>query len=249
MRILRRVALPLAAVLLVLATAAELGGRVAVERISEDRLRRAGIAGDVDVTVGRSWWRPSVVPALVGGELDRVSVRLRDATMHSARVEQGEYVLEGLAVAISLRGRTVGATSLERGGVSMLLDPASIAADLGVHAVVEGGRLLLGRDQLPATLAVEGDDLVVRGDAVPDGSASMPLVDPAVFPCTPEVRVTEDRVLLHCTGNRLPGVLGEPLGPDGDVVPDDLPLAPVELEPPATLELDGTAPAAGEDGG
>lgn len=238
MRMLRRVALPLAAVLLVLAVAAEVGGRIAVERISEDRLRDAGVAGEVDVTVGRAWWRPSVLPAVLGARLDRVTVQLRGAELNAVQVDEADYVLDGIDVAVSLRAGTIGASSLDRGSVTMVVDPASLAADLGVAAVVEDGRLLVGPERRPASLSVEGDDLVVTGDAVPEGSTSLPLVDPAVFPCTPAIRLVRDRVLLECSGSRLPGVLADPLGPDAEVVPDDLPLAPVELEPPATLELD-----------
>jgi hypothetical protein len=243
-RILRGVAL----LLLLVAVLAEVGGRLAVESIAEQRLRDAGVAGGVEVVVGSAWWRPSVVPTLFGADLDRVAVHLRDARVYSLSVSEADYVLEGLGVAISVRQRTIGASSLDEGTVRLLADPASMARDLGYEVVVEGDRVLVGPDRDPAVLQVEGDDLVVTSAALaPEGgSTRMPVVDPAVLPCAPSVRVVDGFVELRCSGDRLPGMLGEPLGPRVRDVPDDGADVPVELHPPVTLELD--APPAGVDG-
>lgn len=227
-------------VLVVVLVAAELGGRIAVERIATDRIRESGIAGEIDVTVGRSWWRPTVVPALFGGQVDRAEVRLRDADVNLLAVRSADYVIEGLDVAISIRHRTIGATDLDRGTYRLSVDPADIGAGLGVAATAEDDRLLVGPDRDPATLAVEGSDLVVTSEAFAQdgGSMRLPVVDPSVLPCTPDVRVAGGLVELWCSSGELPGILRTPLGTgaSGDD-PGDVPSGPVELEPPASVEL------------
>ena len=65
---------------------AEYGGRVVVGRVAQNQLQSQGIA-DAQVTVGRSWWRPTLLPAVLGGGLDRVSVQLRDAEVSGVLVE------------------------------------------------------------------------------------------------------------------------------------------------------------------
>lgn len=240
MRILRRAALPLVVVLLVVAVAAEVGGRIMVERIAEQRLRDSATAGRVEVVVGEAWWRPSVLPTVFGADLDRAAVRLRDAQMFSVTVAEAEYVLDGLEVSVSLRDGTIGASSVARTRVRMSVDPTSMGDDLGIEVTTRDGQLLVGEQQDPAELTVRGSDLVVTSDALSSegGSTTVPLIDPEVFPCVPTVRVVGPNVELSCAGDRLPAVLGLPLGPEDEIEPDDLPLAPVDLEPPVTLQVD-----------
>src|SRR3954470_9605704 len=104
----------------------EVGGRLLNQRFAEDQLRDAGVAGEVEVTVGRSWWRPSVIPAFLTGDLDRVSVRLEDAELYSMPVLEADYVLEDLGVDVSLGDRSITATSLGSGSVRLLVDPREI---------------------------------------------------------------------------------------------------------------------------
>ena len=80
-----RVVAVVAVVLLVGLVALEVGGRLLVERAAAGQLRDEGIEG-AEVTVGRSWWRPTLVPALFGGGVDRVRVQLRDTDVAGVRV-------------------------------------------------------------------------------------------------------------------------------------------------------------------
>lgn len=241
MKYVRRALLLLVVVLLL----AEYGGRFTVERVAEERLRDAGIAGGVDVVLGSAWWRPSLLPALAGANLDRVEVNLRDASVYGMQVELADYVLEDLEVAVSPRQRTIGASGVGEGRFRLLVDPVDIGAYLNIRTEVDGGRLLLGDSRVPAELAVDGDDLVVVSSAFAEqgGSMRLPLIDPSLLPCRPHVRIVTDLVELRCSGDDLPGILRSPLGAGrvsgGDVIDPDLPPPPVHLEPPATTQVEG----------
>jgi hypothetical protein len=217
----------------------EVVGRVVTQRVAEDQLRAAGVAGGVEVTIGRAWFRPTVVPALLTGNLDRIAVRLQDARLYSVPVLEADYVLEDLAVEVSLSERTIRASSLGSGSVRLLVDPGAFAAVVGVEAVAEGGRMLVGPDREPAELTISGRSLVITSPALvaSGGSTTLQVVDPQLLPCTPEVRVLDGLVELSCRGDSLPGILERTLGVAG-VEPEPSP--PTELEPPATLELPTT---------
>jgi hypothetical protein len=237
--IARRVAVALVGVL-VLSVAVEAGGRAVIERIAVDRLRGAGLAGGIEVVVGEAWWNPSVVPTLFGADLDRVEVRLREANVLAVPVSSVDYVLHGLDVAVSLRDRTIGASSLESGSVSVTVDPSAIGGPLGVEATIEHGVLRLGDEQVRAGMRMKGNDLIVTssyfGSDGGGGSTSIRIVDRNTLPCSPTLRISGAMVELRCSGDRLPGILGSPLGPR----PDDEPLrgpAPPELVPPASIQL------------
>lgn len=238
MRLLRRALVALAVTAIVLVLVAEVAGRIAVERIASDELRRAGVARKVDVVVGEAWWKPSVVPALFGADLDRVTVRLDDAEMHPLTARRADYLLEGLDVAISLRSRTVEAKGLRAGLVSILVDADQVTEQLGFDAVVDGDRVLVGPDGAPAELRVEEGDLVVTSDAfaADGGSVRLPVIDSYVLPCEPDVRVVAGRVVLRCSTTELPGVIAQHLAPPVTIDPD-APEPPVELEPPVTAEV------------
>jgi hypothetical protein len=234
----------------------EIGGRLAVERVVEARLRDSGIAGEVDVVVGSAWWRPSVLPALVGVDLDRIEVRMRRAEVHALPIEVVDYALEDLDVALSVRRGTIGATSVGSGRFRVLVDPTVVGSDVGLTATVSEGRLLVGPGRDPAELRVDGDDLVLSGAAfeAEGGTTRVQIVDRSLLPCRPDVRVVLGMIELWCTADRIPGILEQPLGP-GTPDSSDLPPAPVELEPPATLDLewpsgsDPAGPPDGSDGG
>ncbi len=248
MTLLRRalVALAVAAVALVLL--GEVAGRLAVERIAADELRDAGVARRVEVVVGAAWWKPSVVPALLGADLDRVTVRLDDAELYPLTASRADYILEGLDVAISLRSRTLRADGLDRGAVAIVVDPDQVGEQVGFTAVVQGDRLLVGADRVPAELHVEGTDLVVTSEAFSEegGSVRLPVIDSYVLPCDPRVDVLAGRVVLSCTTSELPGMLAQHLAPPVEVDPD-APAPPVELEPPVTAEV-GPGGTGGPDG-
>lgn len=232
---LLRWAVPLLVVAVLLA---EVGGRIAVERIATQRLVDAGIAGSVEVTVGRAWWRPTILPTAFGSDLDRISVELRDAELYGLPVEEADYVLEGLDVAISVMNRTIGAEGLDRGTFRLVVDPREFGELAGIEVTVRDGQLFVGEHEVPADVRVEGDDLVVSGPALDDlgGEARIAVADPFLLPCAPTARLVDDAIELHCVGDRLPGVLASPLGPVGEVDPT-VP-APVELEPPQTLVIE-----------
>ncbi len=224
-----------ALVLVVLGVVAiEWAGRSLTERFAEEQLREAGVAGGVEVTVGSAWWRPSVLPALLTGDVDRVSVRLQDAQLYSLPVVEADYVLEDLAIDVSVADRTVTATSLGSGSVRVMVDPAAIAQALGTSAEPREGGLVLGPQGTPATLRVVGRDLVVTSPAIatPDRSTSFRVADPQLLPCEPQVELHDDLIELSCTGNVLPGVLERSIGTSG--VSGEAPSA--DLPPPATLE-------------
>ena len=230
----------LAVVVVALVVLAEVGGRLTVQRVAARELRAAGVAEHVEVVVGEAWWKPSVVPALLGADLDRAVVRLRDAQMYPLEVSRADYGLHGVAVDLSLRARTVEVTGLDRGTVELVVDPAAMGEDLGVTATVEDDRLLVGADRAPSELAVDGSDLVVTSEAFSEegGSTRLSILDPTVLPCRPSVRVAGGVVTLRCSTHELPGIIGQHLGPRPEVDPD-APAPPVELEPPITAELDG----------
>jgi hypothetical protein len=240
----RRTALVLVAGLVFL----EVSGRLTLERIASDRIAAEGVAGGIDVVVGTAWWRPAVLPALMGADLDRIHVRLRDAEVLALPVRVADYVLDEVDVAISLPGRRIGATGLGAGEFRLLVDPSTIGDALGLDASIKDGRLVLGEQSRPAELMLDGDDVVVAGAALEGrgGSETIRLVDPLFMPCRPKVRIVLGVVELRCTAERIPGILEQPLGPGEEPVAPEGPEPPVELQPPATAVLD---PRSGEAGG
>ena len=238
MRSLRRALVALAVAAAVAVLLVEVGGRIAVQRIAADELRDAGVAREVEVVVGEAWWKPSVVPALFGADLDRVAVRLHDAELHPLKASRADYRLEGLDVSISLRSRTVAAHGLRAGKVVIVVDPEVVAEQLGFAAEVEGDRLLVGEDRQPAKLRVDGGDLVVTSEAfsADGGSVRLGVLDSYVLPCEPQVRVIAGRVVLGCAITELPGIMAQHLAPPVEIDPD-APAPPVELEPPVTAEI------------
>ncbi|MGB6056719.1 MAG: hypothetical protein WBF71_00535 [Microthrixaceae bacterium] len=232
----------------------ETAGRNVTEGIAEDQIRAAGVAGEVEVTIGRSWWQPSIIGVLLFDTLDRVDVRLTDARLYSTQVHEADYVLKDLGLDLSIRERTVRATSLGSGSVRVLIDPSAVAKMVGGKASIQNGRLLLAGSGEPVRIRIVGSNLVLDGAAIAElsgsDSVSLPVVDPQILPCTPKVRIVDRFIELSCAGNRLPGVLASSLGviasggpvgpggPGGETGPGaEWPPGGDELAPPATLEL------------
>jgi len=230
----RRAALVLGvAVVLVALLVVEYGGRVVVGRVAQNQLQSQGIA-DAQVTVGRSWWRPSLLPAVLGGGLDRVTVQLRDAQVSGVLVETADYVLDDLDVDPNPFGASLGVTSVGAGSFRLTVSPASVGRLLGVNARVVDGRLVVGPDGEPAKLRLDGTELIVESPYL--ARQRLPhrftVLDGRLLPCDPEVQLDGELVELRCRGNRLPRILdasmGEPVG--------ELPAPPTELEPSVTIE-------------
>lgn len=244
---MRRALVALSAFVLVglvaLVVVVEVGGRRLVETAAEEELARQGLP-DATVQVGRSWWRPAILPAVLVGELDRLHVTLRDSQVSGVDVRQADYELRGLQVRLSVGDRTVEITGIEDGGFLLVVDPSSFASVLGVDAVVVDGELLVGPDRAPATLAVDGDDLLVDSELLRSQGIDgrVPVLDAELLPCEPAVSLLEDTVVLSCRGDRLPGVLAAPFGPT-DPTEADPSAVPPALQPSATLDRDATTTA------
>jgi hypothetical protein len=226
-------------VLLVGVVVIEVVGRRVAEDVATSELERQGVA-DAHVSIG-TWWRPSVLSAVVLGDLDRVRVQLEDAQVSGIEVLEADYDLEGLRVDVDVFGGTVAITELERGSFRVLVDPATFGAQLGVEVVAGDGALRIGPGRAPATLRMEGDQMVIDSAYLDEQGIDGRLVvaDRQLLPCDPTPRVVLDLVELHCTGDRLPGILDSSLGQPVDVAPP-----PAQLEPPATLEREAPASTA-----
>ncbi len=221
------------AVVLVALLVVEYGGRVVVGRVAQNQLQSQGIA-DAQVAIGRSWWRPTLLPAVLGGGLDRVTVQLRDAEVSGVLVETADYVLEDLDVDPDPFGASLGITSVGQGSFRLTVSPASVGRLLGVNARVVDGRLVVGPEGEPAKLRLEGTELVVESPYL--ARKGLPnrftVLDGRLLPCDPEVELVGEVVELRCSGDRLPRILdasiGEPVA--------QLPAPPTELEPSVTIE-------------
>lgn len=231
----RRALVATAAVVVVVlaALALEVGGRIVVQRAAVDALAQEGVEG-ATVRIGRSWWRPTVLPALVGGRVDRVRVRVRDAEVSGLQVQEADYRLEDLEVDLAPFDRALGVSGIGRGTFRVVLAPGAVGEQLGVPARIVDGRLVVGPDEEPAKVRVEGDELVVESaHLLREGiDPRVATLDRRLLPCTPEVVVRDAALVLACSGSTLPGLLDTPLGEPVA----DLPAPPAELEPPVTAE-------------
>ncbi|MEX0768159.1 MAG: hypothetical protein WD029_06785 [Microthrixaceae bacterium] len=233
---IRRVLIATACSLVVLLLCVEIGGRVVTEKFSEDQLRNAGVAGGVEVTVGNAWWQPSILPAIVGGRVDQIAIRLDQAKLYSLPVAEADYLLNDLQIDLSLRNAKVVASSLGSGSVRVLIDPGQIGALVGVPAQIKDGELLLGSPLESAQLSIQGNDLIIDSPQLRAAGqvTALTVTDPQLLPCTPKVRILRDKVELACTGNSLPGVLRNSIGVGTPKIPVDP--QPTQLEPPVTLD-------------
>jgi hypothetical protein len=240
----RRWVLALTAAVLVVVciglVAVEIVGRRIAEGVATSELARQGI-DDAQVSIG-TWWRPSVLTAVLLGDLDRVRVRLVDAQVSGVDVLEADYDLDGLRVDVDVLNGDVAITELSKGSFRVVVDPATFGAQLGVEVAAEDGVLLIGPEREPATLNMDGEELVIDSDHLRERGLDGRLfvADRRLLPCDPTPRVVFDVVELSCTGDRLPSILDSSLGQ-----PLDVPPPPAQLEPPATLERDpSTTPSA-----
>lgn len=82
-------------------TVVEVVGRFALERTTASQLREQGVAGEVSVDIGRSWWTPSITRLLLTRTLDRAQVELSQAQLLVVPVERAHYELEDMKVSPS----------------------------------------------------------------------------------------------------------------------------------------------------
>lgn len=217
---------------------AEVAGRRALESEVTGRLADAGIVGEVDVVVGKAWWRPTIVPAVLTGDLDRVTVHVDGGELGGLPVTSAHYVLDDLGGDLSLRNRSVEVETLGRGEVRLVVNPDVIGRLTGTELSVVDGRLV-GPSGEAVTATLDGDVLVLSGEGIPDGDAapSVTVVDPYLLPCRPDLTVDAAGLELACTGDDLPGVLRAPLAGTGDLPPTSD--AVEDLPPPQTLVRPG----------
>lgn len=216
-------------------------GRMVLQGIVGGDVRSAGVAADADVRVGRSWWTPSISRALLTGNLDRVDIALRSSDVVGIPAESIHYSLSDLGVSVSVLHRRVRVASLGSGRVRATIDPRSMADVLGVPVEIRGGGLRIGGSAEEASVSIVGTDLVIRDPqliAVTGSDAvSFPVSDPYMLPCDPRADIRGDRLVLACSGSRLPGVVSRAFGGSDDpagVEPDTG--ADVEIYAPGPIE-------------
>ncbi len=212
----------------------ELVGRRVIERSAADMLAQQGV-DDASVRLGGPWWRPVVLTALLGGTVDEVAVDLSGTDVAGVQVARARYVLEDLEVAPDLAARSLGVSSIRRGSFRLLLAPDAVGEELGVEVRVVDGRLVVGPDDEPAKLRVEGEELVLESPYLQrmGHPPRMAALSARLLPCPPETVIVDGYIALVCSGDDLPGVLDQSLGEPVADMP-----APPELEPPITAERD-----------
>jgi hypothetical protein len=227
-RVRRRRWIAAAIALVLLLVGVERLGRSYAEGAIADRLRDSGITGDVDVSVGSSWWRPTVLPALVTGDVDEVSVRITDGSLMGVPIDRADYALSGISGDVSLLGGTVGVRSIDRGSITIDVPPSAIGHAVGEPVTIRDGRLEMGQPARPVRARMSGDSLVLE-DPAGGQPIRVPVVDPYVLPCDPALHVRERSLELSCAGRNVPGILRGPLqgstatdadgDPAGDLAP------------------------------
>lgn len=214
------------------AVAAEVLGRRTIEHSAAEMLADQGIDG-ARVSLGGPWWRPVVLTAVIGGTVAEVTVDIEQAEVAGVKVARGHYVLEDLDVDPDLGSRTLGVDSMRRGTFRLLLAPDSVGDEMGVEVRIIDGRLVVGPDEEPAKLRVDGEELVLESPYLqrlghPPRIAAL---SARLLPCPPDVAIIGGHIALTCVGTRLPAVLDQSLGEPVANMP-----APPELEPPLTAE-------------
>ena len=237
-------------------TVVEVVGRFALERTTASQLREQGVAGEVSVDIGRSWWTPSITRLLLTRTLDRAQVELSQAQLLVVPVERAHYELEDMKVSLSFGSRSLRVTSLGEGRVLLVVDPSTVEGFLGVKVTARSGLLYIGESTTPAAVAVDGTELAIDSpDLVAvNGTthAAFPIVDSYLLPCTPSAKVVGSFIELACSGSELPGVLAQAIGPQPKREPTDM-TQPPELGPSESTVLEpgedsGLIPGSGPDG-
>ena len=222
----------LVVVLGVLAVLLEFGGRFAASVAAERAIVGTGRAASADVTIGAQPWRPALLPTLAGRPLDQVTAELTDVRVEYLTIDSATYQLDDVQLSYRFSTRPVSIGSIGSGSVRLELSAGSLAAVLGTPVEVADGKVLVGRDRVPARLAVS--DGVLQVDAAGQEFPPLPVDDPDLLMCPPAVSVEGDRVVLSCTGNRVPALLARALDP-----PDTggTPGGPTNLGPSNTVTV------------
>ncbi|MFM7069028.1 MAG: LmeA family phospholipid-binding protein, partial [Actinomycetes bacterium] len=222
----------------VLAVLVEFGGRFALSSGAEKAIVSTGRAKSADVTIGAQPWKPALLPTLTGTPLDRVTVELTDAKVESLTVDRATYQLNDVDISYRLSKHPVRINSIGSGAVRLELSAGSLAAVIGAPVEIADGRVLVGTERTPATVKVVDGMLSVSAPGAT--SVVLPVDDPDLLMCAPQVSVVGDRVVLACSGTRLPGIISRAVDP-----PDTggRPGGPTKLAPPNTVTVPTTAPA------
>ena len=212
----------------------ELAGRRMIESTAADMLAEQGVA-DASVRLGGDWWRPVIFTALLDGTVEEVTVDLSGIDVAGVQVARARYVLEDLEVAPDLRAKSLRVSAIRRGSFRLLLSPDAVGEELGVEARIVDDRLVVGPDDEPAKLRVDGEELVLESPYLQrmGHPPRMAALSARLLPCPPETAIVDGYIALLCSGSDLPAVLDQSLGEPVADMP-----APPELEPPVTAERD-----------
>lgn len=214
----------LVATISILVLTVEVVGRNVLQHLITDHIREAGVAQDVDVTVGRSWWTPSISRMLLTGTLDTVEMDLRSTSLIGLPTDAIRYRLDDLGVSASFIERRVSIISIGNGRVEATLDADAFGESLGMSAVVRDGQLYLGEFEDPARMDIRGSEVVITHPALLGATGSeeivLPASDPYLLPCDLGLSRRSSELTLACMGSNVPGILAGPFlgssGPGGD---------------------------------
>ena len=226
----------LVVVLGVLAVLLEFGGRFAASTAAEKAIVQTGRAKSADVTIGAQPWKPALLPTLAGKPLDQLKAELTDVNVESLTVDSATYQLDDVTLSYKFSKHPVTIDSIGSGSVRLELSAGSLAAVLGTPVQITGGKVLIGADHLPARLKVSNGILEVSAGG--EALTPLPVDDPDLLMCPPAASVEGDRLVLACTGNRVPAILTRALNP-----PDTggTPGGPTNLGPANTVTVPSTA--------
>jgi hypothetical protein len=226
----------LVVVLGVLAVVLEFGGRFGASVAAEKAIVQTGRAASADVTIGARPWQPALLPTLAGRPLDQLKAELTDVKVEYLTVDSATYQLDDVELSYKFSTRPVTIDSIGSGSVRLELSAGSLAAVLGTPVAIAGDKVLVGPDRLPARLTVSNGILEVS--AAGQVFTPLPVDDPDLLMCPPAVSVENDRLVLACSGNRVPAILSRALQP-----PDTggRPGGPTELGPSNTVTVPATS--------
>ena len=202
---MRRAAIVVVAALIVMVLGDLVFARV-VERTAAGQLERRTDAGDAAVDV-RSF--PLLDSLVRRGEVREVTVRLEDVVSNG--VPLTEVTLTGVDVRVDRTDAVRGdlrITDLGRADIMVEISEEDISEVFGVDVDLEIDRLTLSIDGTPSPLSapiVEDRDLILEGEL---GRLTLPLPGEEFLPCDPAPVVLDDRLVLLCSSDRLPGAFG-----------------------------------------
>ena len=226
----------LVVVLGVVAVLLEFGGRFGASVAAEKAIVQTGRAKSADVTIGEQPWKPALLPTLAGKPLDQLKAELTDVNVEYFTVDSATYLLDDVQLSYKFSKHPVTIDSIGAGSVRLELSAGSLAAVLGTPVQITGGKVLVGPNRLPARLKVSNGILEVSAGG--EAFTPLPVDDPDLLMCPPAVSVEDDRLVLACTGNRVPAILTRALNP-----PDTggTPGGPTNLGPSNTVTVPTTS--------